>query len=245
MTDADAVTKTEAAYRALRRDILDATLLPGAPLKLGAMREHYSIGWTPLREALTRLEAEHLVVSNANKGFSVAPVSLAELADLTDARRQVELALLRESIAHGDETWETALVAAHYRLSRCKPPVDSPEEFAMSDWKERHEAFHLALLAASRSKWLMRFYLQIKDHMNRHHRVLGFAPGVAGARDAVWRDSQTYRVMREALALEPHTDLMNAALERNIEGTIHLMDVHIGLTQNAFAAAEAQSDPAL
>lgn len=238
MDDGEVATKTEIAYRTLRQAILETRLLPGAPLKLGAMREAYAVGWTPLREALSRLEAEHLVISSANKGYTVAPVSLAELADLTNARRHVELPLLAESIANGDEAWETALVAAHYRLSRAKPPVENPEDFAVTDWKERHEAFHLALLSASRSKWLLRFYLQIKDQMNRHHRILGIAPGLGAARGPDWKESPAYAAMRDALALEPHTELMNAALDRDVDRAVRLMDAHIGLTQGVFAAAD-------
>ena len=243
MQEGEVVTKTEIAYRTLRQAILHTRLMPGAPLKLSALRESYGIGWTPLREALSRLEAEHLVILSANKGYTVAPVSLSELADLTNARRHVELPLLAESIANGTEEWETALVGAHYRLSRCKSPVENPQDFAITDWKERHEAFHLALLSASKSKWLMRFYVQTKEQMNRHHRVLGVAPGMGMAGDTEWKMSPTYRLMRDALALETHTELMNAALDRDVERAVALMDGHIGLTQTVFAAAGLSEAP--
>ena len=243
MQQGEVPTKTETAYRTLRQAILHTRLMPGAPLKLSALREAYGIGWTPLREALSRLEAEHLVILSANKGYTVAPVSLAELADLTNARRPVELPLLAESIANGTEEWETALVAAHYRLSRCKSPAENPEDFAITDWKDRHEAFHLALLAASRSKWLMRFYVQTKEQMHRHHRILGVAPGMGMAGGAEWKASPAYGLIRDALALEPHTELMNAALDRDVERALALLDAHIGLTQTVFAAAGFSEAP--
>ena len=59
----ESATKTETAYRLLRRDILAARLLPGAPLKLNVLRNAYGVGWTPLREALSRLEAQRLVTA--------------------------------------------------------------------------------------------------------------------------------------------------------------------------------------
>lgn len=238
MAKTEAPTKTEAAYQRLRQEILETRLRPGAPLKLGALREAYGIGWTPLREALSRLEAEHLVISSSNKGFSVAPVSVEELNDLTRARHLVELPLLAESIACGDDGWETALVAAHYRLSRCRPPVEDPRELVISDWEQRHEEFHHALLAASRSPWLMRFYLQITDQTRRHHRVLAITPGLAvGAGDG-WRDSPAFHALQGALALEPHTALMKAALDRNTDTALALMAEHIQLMKGVFAAAD-------
>ena len=55
MQELEQSTKTESAYRLLRRDILATRLKPSAPMKLGALRDRYEIGWTPLREALSRL----------------------------------------------------------------------------------------------------------------------------------------------------------------------------------------------
>lgn len=239
MDEAEVATKTEFAYRTLRQEILETRLMPGAPLKLSAMRDAYGIGWTPLREALSRLEAEHLVISSANKGYTVAPVSLEELSDLTNARRLIELPMLADSIANGDEEWETALVAAHFRLSRCKPPVENPEAPVISEWKERHEAFHLALLSASKSQWLMRFYMQIKDHLRRHHRILAITPGLEATRGPEWRESATYHALRDALALEPHTELMNAALDHDIDRAVALLDAHIELTKQVFVVADS------
>lgn len=39
MDSSDNATKTEFAYRTLRQDILDTRLQPGAPLRLGAIRD--------------------------------------------------------------------------------------------------------------------------------------------------------------------------------------------------------------
>lgn len=234
----EAATKAEFAYRTLRQDILETRLRPGAPLKLGAMRDAYGIGWTPLREALSRLEAERLVVSSANRGYKVAPVSLEELSDLTNARRLVELPMLAQSIANGDEAWETALVGAHFRLSRCIPPVDKPEDLVITDWEVRHEAFHLALLSACRSPWLVRFYTQIKDQLRRHHHALAIAPGLSAMKEAEWRESAAFVALRGALSLEPHTQLMNAALDHDVARATSLLDAHIELTKQVFVVTD-------
>ena len=107
MQDTDALSKTEAAYWLLRRDILNTRLRPGASLRLSMLRDTYGVGWTPLREALSRLEAEKLVTAVSNRGFAVAPVSRAELEDLTRARMIVELPLSMESIEKGGPDWES------------------------------------------------------------------------------------------------------------------------------------------
>src|SRR5690348_5381201 len=61
--------------RELRADIVGCRLMPNERLTLEALRERYRIGWSPIREALMRLEADGLVTFEQNKGFRVAAVS--------------------------------------------------------------------------------------------------------------------------------------------------------------------------
>ncbi len=155
-------TKAEAAYRILRTEILMTRLQPGTPLRIDLLSKTYDVGRTPLREALSRLEAERLVVAISNRGFTVAPVSRVELEDLTKARAVVEIPLLLEAMERGGPEWELAIVTAHYRLSRCKTILEDLSDLAVDAWMERHEAFHAALLSAAQSSWLMRFRSTIR-----------------------------------------------------------------------------------
>ncbi|MHA6641592.1 GntR family transcriptional regulator [Mesorhizobium sp. A623] len=227
-------SKTEAAYRLLRHDILTTRLKPGAPLKLGALRDAYGVGWTPLREALSRLEAEKLVTAISNRGFAVAPVSRPELEDLARARMVVELPLLLESIANGGAEWESAVVTSHYRLSRCKVAPDDPSEAAVDEWDEKHASFHGALLSAASSNWLLRFQATISDQLRRHHRFLGLAPILKAAEGFQDGYEKAIAALREAMAIEHHTALMEAALDRDSESARILMAEHIGYTLHAY-----------
>jgi DNA-binding GntR family transcriptional regulator len=231
-------TKTEAAYRLLRRDILATRLRPGAALKLGALSDAYEVGWTPLREALSRLEAEKLVTAVSNRGFAVAPVSRAELEDLKRARIVVELPLLEESIAKGDSAWEESIVTAHYRLSRCKTAVDDPSEAAVDEWDEKHRAFHAALLSASTSSWLRHFLTTVYDQLGRHNRVLGLAPTLRAASGLKNGYEEAIAALREAMGIEHHTLLMQAALDRDIERARTLMMEHAGYTLHVYLNSE-------
>lgn len=239
MQDEAHSTKTETAYRLLRRDILATRLQPGAALKLGALSDTYEVGWTPLREALSRLEAEKLVTAVSNRGFAVAPVSRAELEDLRRTRIVVELPLLEEAIEKGDSAWEEAIVTAHYRLSRCRIAADDPSEAAVDEWDEKHRAFHAALLSASTSSWLHHFLTTVYDQLGRHNRVLGLAPTL---RDAAGRKDgyeQAVAALREAMGIEHHTLLMEAALDRNVERARTLMMEHAGYTLHVYLNTEA------
>lgn len=234
-------TKTEAAYRLLRHDILTTRLLPGAPLKLSTLRSTYGVGWTPLREALARLEAERLVTAISNRGFAVAPVSRNELEDLARTRMVVELPLLLESIENGDSDWEASLITAHYRLSRCKTAAEDPSDEAVDAWDEKHEAFHAALLGAARSNWLVRFRSTISDQLRRHHRFLGLAPALRAAAGQKDGYEKAMAAIDEAQSIGPHTALMEAALDRNMERAKALMTDHIGYTLHVYIHSEDNS----
>jgi DNA-binding GntR family transcriptional regulator len=234
----ETVSKTEAAYRLLRRDILTTRLMPGAPLKLGVLRQTYGLGWTPLREALSRLEAEKLVTAISNRGFAVPPVSRAELEDLSHARMVVELPLLAEAMEHGGDDWESAVVTAHFRLSRCKMPPEELSDQAVDDWDEKHEAFHAALLSAARSRWLLRFRLTIADQLRRHHRFLELAPAQRAASGQQEGYERAVAALGDAMALAHHTALMEAALDRDHKRAQALMADHIGYTLRVYAENE-------
>jgi GntR family carbon starvation induced transcriptional regulator len=239
MDSEKALTKSEQAYATLRREILDTKLKPLSPLRLEAIRETYGIGWTPLREALTRLEAEHLVVSTANKGFAVAPVSMAELRDLTKSKRVIEAQLFGESIDAGDANWEAGVVAAHYMFSRCPSPLgETIGVKEMTEWGERHDAFHMALIAANDSPWLTRYYHQLTDHMRRHGRALRLALSPDIFHFARNNKTAEYKALQKAYSLASHTTLMTAALERRKADAVDLLLEHNDLTRRAYDALE-------
>lgn len=224
-------SKTDVAYRLLRREILTAQLPPNMALRPTALNQAYGLSWTPVREALARLEAERLVVYQRNRGFSVAPVSSQELEDLRRARQAIELPLLKESIENGDAEWEAQLVAAHHRLLRCPLPVDDTSEANLAQWERLHSAFHRGLLQAAVSQWLLRFQAQISEQLQRHQRVLAIAPTLQGkAADR----AQARLALRQAMGAEQHTQLLQAALDRDVERALTLMTEHSASTSDVF-----------
>jgi GntR family carbon starvation induced transcriptional regulator len=114
---AEPKTLVEAAYRSLRRNIIEGRLSPGEKLRIEHIKNDYGVGGATLREALSLLTSDALVVSQGQRGFRVAPVSLEDLADITETRVMLECSALRQSITLGDEAWEAELTAAFHRLT--------------------------------------------------------------------------------------------------------------------------------
>src|SRR5690606_35894051 len=116
---ARAPTLSERAYYALRRDILNGALKPDLPLRFEVLKERYGLSFSPLREALARLEAERLVKATALRGYRVAAVSIDEMWDAINTRILIETAALRESLAHGSSAWEVDGLRAYHALEHC------------------------------------------------------------------------------------------------------------------------------
>lgn len=203
-------TQSEAAYAAIREDILSGDLNAGKKLMLGDMRAQYGFGSSPLREALSRLAADRLVTAKGQRGYWVADISAEEFADITNMRLFLEPEALGRSIANATLDWEGRVVAAFHRLSRVESALDTNPERISGEWERENHAFHLALIDNCGSAWLLRFVSALSEQSERYRRQ-----GVA--RQAVPKDV----LMRE------HKAIFDAALNRNRGLAIELLKVHI------------------
>src|SRR4051812_12098055 len=107
----DGASVGDDTYRRLRSDLILARLRPSQKLRLEAMKEEYGVSVTTLREILSRLSAEGLVVAEGRRGFEAAPVSVADLRELGALRHLLESHAMAESFARADMEWEGRVVS--------------------------------------------------------------------------------------------------------------------------------------
>lgn len=217
-------------YDRLRRDILSGVFGPGDPLRLAALSERYSVSATPLREALSRLEEKRLVEAHRNRGWRVARVSLLQLEDIAAARLALERALFADSLIHGDLVWEADVVAAHHTLAQTPPPERPEAEAARAAWIAAHDGFHRALLGAARSDRLRDFWSETLDQLQRYHDALLYRPGALGQGHRPPGPEDFARLLAEVHSVEHHGALKDAALARDADGALRLLDEHVGHT---------------
>jgi DNA-binding GntR family transcriptional regulator len=84
------MTKTDSAYALLRRAIVVGDLQEDEPLEESRLVTQFSVGRTPLREALKRLAAEQFINWPSHGTPYVRGVRVAELARLYEARILLE-----------------------------------------------------------------------------------------------------------------------------------------------------------
>jgi DNA-binding GntR family transcriptional regulator len=162
----------ERVFTQLRADILAGRFQPGERLKFADLQGAYDASASTAREALTRLVQEGLVVAKPNSGYSVWPLSLPDLLELTALRKDVEGLALRYAIERGDLSWQAQLVAAHHVLEQTMQFSQAPEGGAIvrEEWVEAHKFFHETLLQGCRSARLFDFARSLRASIDLYLR---------------------------------------------------------------------------
>ena len=92
-------TKADGVYLEVRSQILYGALEPGRRIDYVQLSASLGVSITPLREALRRLEADHLVIRIAHRDVIVAPLTRAEATELVQVRRELDLLAARLAAA--------------------------------------------------------------------------------------------------------------------------------------------------
>lgn len=225
MADLSAKSVTGGVYERLRADIFACRLMPGQKLNIAELASRLEVGLGAVREALSKLNAEGLVAAETGRGYQVAPVSAAELADLTRVRTEVECWALQRSIELGGVDWEVGLVSAFHRLSRTPEraigtPAVVQEAAFNEEWAVAHAGFHAALVAACDSPWTLRLRDILYAQSERYRRLCKLAS--PGARD---------------IGAE-HGRLTELALARDVDGAVAALRAHLSATTEIVLDAE-------
>lgn len=78
------------AYRILCDELIVLDIKPGEPLNDEVISSRLGVGRTPIREAMKRLESDHLVVSYPRRGTFAAGVDIKDLAEISEIRHLLE-----------------------------------------------------------------------------------------------------------------------------------------------------------
>lgn len=193
-------------FESLRADILSSKLAPGTKLRFEDLRNAYGVGLSPLREALSRLAENRLVVAAGQRGFRVPAASVEDIMDVSMVRKKIEEQALRLSIENGDDAWEARVVASRHKLSLFERGAKNVTE---DEWENRHREFHHALVSACGSPCLLHLHQLLTDQFDRYRRLS--------------TKSRLPNLPRTLI----HQRLVDAALSRNADLAVKYMQEHI------------------
>ncbi len=201
----------DTAYQRIRADIVSGRIAPGQKLRLDRMKAEYGVAISTLRELLSRLAAEGMVLAEGQRGFEVPPVTARNLRELADLRHLIESHALGQSFAAGDVEWEGRVVAAHHKLDVIERRMLAGDRDGTELWKRYDREFHQALISACGSRELMAAHAAVFDRYLRYQMIAFCFRGEVAADE--------HRALRDC-ALARDAGRAAAVLRDHIEGCV-------------------------
>ena len=179
----------------MREAILSGQWAPDSRLRLDELSKSYGVSLSPLREALSRLGTEGLVLIEDQRGVRVSPVSAENLAEIIRLRLTLETQALRAAVENGNAQWEASLVAALHLLQRHERGPQGPQR--VQEWEHLHRQLHSALISACGMPLLLQFCAMLHDRNDRYRRLF------------------LVRQTVDASVTQEHVDIVDACLRRD------------------------------
>lgn len=162
--------KAAQVYELIRRAIIILALPPGSIVNERLICDQLSISRTPLREALLRLSAEHLVTVVPNSGTYISKIDLQTVFDGQLVRDALEMKVVKLAAQRMTPAFERELDLNMLRQRR----VASERDF--DEFYELDEAFHSMICEFGASSRIWRIVNEAKAQLDRVRRLAFPAP---------------------------------------------------------------------
>ena len=147
----------ERVAESLRAALVSGRMVPGTTYSIPALAEQFGVSATPVREAMLDLVNEGIMSAVPNKGFRVVELSDAELDQITELRRLLEVPTVGELAGAIDR-------AAIRRLRSLAAAVsDAARRGDVVGYVEADRELHLALLAEAGNPRLVEMVGRLRD----------------------------------------------------------------------------------
>jgi DNA-binding GntR family transcriptional regulator len=150
---------TDKAHQHIKEWILRYHLKPGARLHVSDLAHALKMSQTPVREALSMLEKEHLINREPQKGYRVGTLSMQEIEDLYDLRIALEMLAVRQAAKRMSASTRRRLSSILTEFGRLLKTAQKQRIL------ERGQDFHVVVLEASGNRPLAEIGRAILDRI--------------------------------------------------------------------------------
>ena len=213
--------RIEIAHEALKQAILERALQPGTKLPEDEIGAHFAMSRTLVRAVLARLQAEGLVDARPKRTATVALPTLAEARDVFEARRALEIEVVRLVI----KRWKPAFGAELEGLVREEDAARERGEEHV--WDRLAGEFHIRLAKLSGNAVIEKYMSELVTRCSLILAVFG-RPHLHDGGD------------------DEHAEIIAALRSGDAEKAVAIMDHHMGEVESrAITGDEGDSRPAL
>ena len=174
-------TLNEAVYLQLKQALMSGRIAPGSTMTIRSLASSFGVSLMPVREALRRLVAEHVLVLQPNRSVALPVITRERFREITRIRTSLEGLAAEEAATH--------LTRADIdRLDALNQAIERPGASRTPDYLINNREFHFAiyrnsgmptLLSIIESLWVQigplltiqqRIYSKAPDQAQLHHR---------------------------------------------------------------------------
>lgn len=193
----------DVVFITLREAILKGDIEPGERLMELDLANKLGVSRTPIREAIRKLELEGLVKMAPRKGAEVAEITLEDLRDVLEVRKNLEE--LAVSLACNRATEDDI-----DRIRKCNAAfIESLSTNNLTKMAEADEAFHDAIYEMTGNKRLIQIINNLREQMYRYR--------LECIKDVDMRNT----------LVEEHNELIEKIKSKNAESAKKIVQIHI------------------
>ena len=191
------------AADAIRRGIILRELVLGQPLTEAGLAKKLGISKTPVREGLSLLRSEGLVVAEPHRGYRVFSMTQEELVDFCELRFALESQALRYAVQRQPQKLAKQLQQILTEMEANFSPENREKYF------ELDTNFHKSFFRFAESRFLLQHYENINAIIEtvRHY--------ISGTDQATGN------------AYEDHKKITECLINRDLEGALGHLEAHI------------------
>lgn len=198
------------AYNSIKEKILKCEYMPNSFLNEDLLCEEFKVSRTPIRDALSRLEQEHLIKILPKKGFFVAPLSIGEINLTFETRTLLETYAIRNHCTNLNSDTIDSLYENIKKAKECIEINDQGELFRLDD------EFHRIILDQCNNYYLIDTYSRVHNQ-NCRLRVL------SGLHD----DKRLHSTIDE------HIEILSFLAKGDLASAEEAMRIHLNNAKNS------------
>lgn len=145
----DETTLAQRAYQLLREALLRGEFMPGQDISLRGAAEALNVSQMPARQALSRLQAEGVLVMRENRTLTVPELTQTTIVEVRDIRIALE-GLAAELAALRATPQDIEAIAGHLKAMERSARAQDIRQYIVDNWH-----FHMGIYRAAGSAMLL------------------------------------------------------------------------------------------
>ncbi|MFF0988842.1 GntR family transcriptional regulator [Kocuria nitroreducens] len=213
LSPAPVLSRRDSVVQELRRAAVRGTLRPGDKLTEVNLSETLAVSRPTIREALSQLAQEGLLVQEPYRGLRVASLESAQILDIAKTRQALDMLAVDAILEDESGGRMTAVQDCWAEFSRWE---NDPDPLTRH---EAHVAFHRGIWAASENSMLLRMWPVTEAHLTialAHDQAIRSDPA---------RASVVHQHLIDALMSRDREQIETAFKEHTIDSACELVAI--------------------